>query len=59
MAKIIVGIPNCQRCKMTKEQNPDAKYVTFGPEDQKILLDFCRAINVSQMPLIITTPDNQ
>ena len=56
--KIICGIPGCQRCKMAKEQNPDAKYLEFGPDSQEILLNFCRAINVSQMPLIITTPED-
>ena len=58
MAKIICGIPGCQKCKMAKEQMPDAKYIEFGPDNQKILLDFCRTINVSQMPLIITTGDD-
>ena len=55
--KIICGIPGCQRCKMAKEQNPEAQYLEFGPDSQEILLNFCRAINVSQMPLVITVPE--
>lgn len=58
MSKIICGIPGCARCKRIKEQIPDAKYLEFGPDSQDILLNFCRAINVSQMPLVITTPED-
>lgn len=56
MSKIICGIPGCQRCKMAKEQNPDAKYIEFAPNSEA-LLNFCKAIGVASMPLIVTTPE--
>ena len=58
--KIICGIPNCSRCKRAKEQMPDAEYIEFTQDDNlAALLNFCRAIGVSQMPIIITTLEDQ
>lgn len=57
MPKIICGIPGCQKCKMAKEQNPDATYIEFAPNSEA-LLNFCRAVKVASLPLIITTPED-
>lgn len=56
MSKIICGIPGCSRCKRIKEQIPDAKYVEFAPNSE-VLLNFCKAIDVASMPLIVTILD--
>ena len=54
---IICGIPNCPKCKTAKESMPDAKYVEFGADKLPVLINFCREIGVSQMPLIIKTDE--
>ena len=54
--KIICGIPDCPKCQRAKMANPDAKYVEFSPYAEA-LLNFCKAIGVASMPLIITTTE--
>lgn len=47
--KIIVGIPNCPRCKMLKEQCPDVDFVEAQPNE---LLTFARAVGIQSMPFV-------
>lgn len=50
MRKIIISIPNCQKCKMLKEQNPDAESVELQPDQ---LLQFARAVGIQSMPFVV------
>ena len=50
MNKIIVGIPNCSKCKMLKEQRPDLEYKEIQPDD---LIPFARATGIMSMPLVV------
>ena len=50
MRKIIVGIPNCQKCQMLKLQNPDAESVELQPDQ---LLSFARAVGIQSMPFVV------
>ena len=49
MRKIIIGIPNCQKCQMLKLQNPDAESVELQPDQ---LLQFARAVGIQSMPFV-------
>lgn len=50
--KIIVSIPNCQKCKMLMAQCPDAEHVEMQPSE---LLAFARATGIQSMPFVIIT----
>ena len=54
MKQIIVGMENCPKCKMLKEQNPEAVYIDFKGDDMLTLLAFARIIDIKSMPFIIT-----
>ena len=56
MRKIIISIPNCQKCKMLKEQNPDAESVELQPDQ---LLQFARAVGIQSMPFLVCVGDVQ
>ena len=54
MKQIIVGMEDCPRCKMLKEQNPEAEYVNFKGDDMVNLLVFARIVDIKSMPFVIT-----
>lgn len=56
MRKIIISIPNCQKCKMLKEQNPDAESVELQPDQ---LLQFARAVGIQSMPFVVVVGEVQ
>ena len=49
MRKIIISIPNCPKCKMLKEMNPDVESVELQPSE---LLAFARATNITSVPFV-------
>lgn len=54
MRKIIISIPNCQKCQMLKTQNPDAESVELQPDQ---LLQFARAVGIQSMPFVVCVGD--
>lgn len=54
MKHIIVGMENCPKCKMLKEQNPDSVYIDFKGDDMLTLLAFARIVDVKSMPFVIS-----
>lgn len=54
MKQIIIGMEDCPRCKMLKEQNPEAVYVDFKGDDMLTLLAFARVADIKSMPFVIT-----
>lgn len=50
MRKVIISMPNCQKCAMLKAQCPDAEYVTAKPED---ILPLARVANIQSMPFVV------
>ena len=54
MKQIIVGMEDCPRCKMLKEQNPEAVYIDFKGDDMLTLLAFARVADIKSMPFVIT-----
>lgn len=50
--QIIIGIPNCSRCKQLKETHPDVKAITLEPAE---LLDFARKVGISEVPFVVST----
>jgi hypothetical protein len=52
MRKIIIGIPNCQKCKMLMAQCPDAEHIELQPAE---LLQFARATGIQSMPFVVIT----
>lgn len=56
MRKIIIGIPNCQKCQMLKTQNPEAESVELQPDE---LLQFARAVGIQSMPFLVCVGDVQ
>lgn len=53
MRKIIVGMENCPKCKMLKEQNPNAEYIEIKGEDMLTLLAFARIVDIKSMPFVV------
>ena len=47
MRKVIISMPNCQKCEMLKAQCPDAEVVVAQPND---LLAFAR---IQSMPFVV------
>lgn len=54
MKHIIIGMENCPKCKMLKEQNPDAIYIEFKGDDMLTLLAFARIVDIKSLPFVIT-----
>ena len=54
MRKIIIAMENCSKCKMLKEQNPDAESVELQPDQ---LLQFARAVGIQSMPFVVIVGD--
>lgn len=54
MRKIIIGLENCQRCQMLKNQNPNVESVELKPEQ---LLEFARAVGIQNMPFVVCVGD--
>lgn len=52
MRKIIISIPNCQKCEMLKAQCPDAEVVKAEPSE---LLQFARLVGIQSMPFLVVT----
>ena len=52
MRKIIVSIPECQKCKMLMAQCPDAEHIELQPNE---ILAFARATGIQSMPFVIIT----
>lgn len=50
MTKIIIGIENCQKCKMCKMSHPDWEYKQLTMEDA---LTVGRILGIRSMPFII------
>lgn len=50
MRKIILSMPNCQRCEMLKKQCPDAEVVVAQPAE---LLQFARLVGIQTMPFVV------
>ena len=48
--KIIISIPNCQKCKMLMAQCPDAEHVELQPAE---ILQFARAVGIQSMPFVV------
>ena len=53
MRKIIVGMENCPKCKMLKEQNPNAEYIEIKDNDIVNLLVFARIVDIKSMPFVV------
>lgn len=53
MRKIIIGMENCPKCKMLKEQNPNAEYIEIKGEDMLTLLAFARMVDIKSMPFVL------
>ena len=56
MRKIIISMNGCSKCKMLKEQNPDAESVELQPDE---LLQFARAVGIQSMPFVCIVGDVQ
>ena len=54
MHKIIISMKDCSKCKMLKEQNPDAESVELQPDE---LLQFARAVGIQSMPFVVCVGD--
>lgn len=52
MRKIIISMPNCQKCEMLKRQCPDAEVVSAEPAE---LLQFARLAGIQSMPFVVCT----
>lgn len=52
MRKIIITIPNCQKCEMLKAQCPDVEVVKAEPSE---LLQFARMVGIQGMPFVVAT----
>ena len=50
MRKIIISIPNCQKCKMLMAQCPDAEHIELQPAE---LLQFARATGIQSIPFVV------
>ena len=50
MRKVIISMPNCQKCEMLKGQFPDAEVVVAQPNE---LLAFARMVNIQSMPFVV------
>ena len=53
MRKIIIGMENCPKCKMLKEQNPNAEYIEIKDNDIVNLLVFARIVDIKSMPFVV------
>lgn len=53
MRKIIIGMENCPKCKMLKEQNPSAEYIEIKGDDMLTLLAFARMVDIKSMPFVL------
>lgn len=51
--KIIVGIENCQNCKMLKAANPDIEYKQLTMEEA---MTVGRILGVRSMPFFVEIP---
>lgn len=56
MRKIIISMENCSKCKVLREQNPDAESVELQPDQ---LLQFARAVGIQSMPFVCIVGDVQ
>ena len=56
MRKIIIAMKDCSKCKMLKEQNPDAESVELQPDE---LLAFARGVRIQSMPFVCIVGDVQ
>ena len=52
MRKIIISMPNCQKCEMLKKQCPDAEVISAEPAE---LLQFARLVGIQSMPFVVYT----
>lgn len=50
MRKVIISMPNCQKCEMLKTQCPDAEVITANSD---ALLPFARMVNIQSMPFVV------
>lgn len=50
MRKIIIAMPNCQKCEMLKTQFPEAETVVAQPDE---LLQFARLSKIQSMPFVV------
>ena len=50
MRKIIIAMKDCSKCKMLKEQNPEAESVELQPDQ---LLQFAKAVGIQSMPFVV------
>ena len=50
MKKIIVGIPNCQNCKVLSNACPNVEKVELEPSD---ILNFARNVGIKSMPFVV------
>lgn len=56
MRKIIISMENCSKCKVLREQNPDAESVEL-PADKLLML--ARELNIQSLPIIVLTGEPQ
>lgn len=54
MKKYIISMPQCQKCKMLKAQNPDIEVVEFDV-NLNDLVNFARGVGIKSMPFIVIT----
>lgn len=57
MRKIILSQEGCTKCKMLKEQLPDAEMLIAKPEAQQIILALARALDIRSLPIVVLTGD--
>lgn len=50
MRKIIISIPNCQKCAALKMACPDAESITLQPAQ---ILELARAVGIQSMPFVV------
>lgn len=54
MKHIIVGMENCPKCKMLKEQHPEVDYIEFKGDEMLTLLAFARTMDIKSLPFLVT-----
>lgn len=56
MRKVIISMPNCQKCEILKTQYPEAEVVVADPND---LLQFARVAKIQSMPFVVCVGEPQ
>lgn len=52
MKKMIIGMKDCPKCKMLKNQHEDVEYIEINEDDMLTLLAFARMVGIKSMPFV-------